>query len=314
MADEPAKTDPPAASPPATEPPTASPTSDPTPVTTEPISQTATIPSSAAPAAAPDDKKYSFFETIPADLKDKPYLKDVKSFEQLYKKLDGAETLIGQKPSGIPDENASAEEKEAFARSWGRPEKADGYTAPEIKLPEGVTKDPELEKFAQEIFFEAGLNQNQVNIIQGKYEAKMLEVMQANAADPAMSDDAFDKMTDDLFKDRKDTVLKNSQLLIKENLPEALQSKIEGLNNEALTVIAAVLDGVREKYINEDVMPREGEVPVGTDSINELRQQARVLMAKPEYTNKSHKDHLDIAQQVKDVYDRIGRIEARTKK
>jgi len=312
MADEPVKTDPPATDPAATDPVKTTP--DVTPVVTEPTSQTATIPSTAAPATAPDDKKYSFFETIPAELKDKPYLKDVKDFDGLYKKLDGAQELIGKRASGIPADDAPTEEKEAFAKAWGRPEKADGYTAPEIKLPEGVTKDPELEKFAKEIFFEAGLNQNQVNIIQGKYEAKMLEAMQAQAADPAMSDDAFDKMTTDLFKDRTDTVLKNSQLLLKENLPEALQSKIEGLNNEALTVLAAVLDGVREKYISEDVMPREGEVPAGSDSVNELRQQARVLMAKPEYTNKSHKDHLGIAQEVKDVYDRIARIEARIKK
>ncbi len=284
------------------------------PVVTAPTSASTTIPASPAAAAKPDETKYSFFETVPADLKEKPYMKDVTNFDQLYKKWDGAQELIGKRPGGIPGDDAPAEEKEAFARSWGRPEKAEGYESPKIELPEGVKKDPELEKFAKEIFFEAGLNQNQVNIIQGKYEAKILEMAGAAAADPAMSDEAFDTMTADLFKDRKETVLANGKLLLTENLPESLKGHIDKLDNNALVVLSAVLDGVREKYIAEDVMPREGDVTGGAESIDELRAQARVLMAKPEFTSKSDKGHAVVKAEVDGIYERIARIEARNKK
>ena len=56
-------------------------------------------------------------------------------------------------------------------------------------------------------------------------------------------------------------------------------------------------------------MPREGDPAAGGESVDELRQQARVLMAKPEYTSKSHQGHAAVATEVQNLYDRIERIE-----
>jgi hypothetical protein len=126
-----------------------------------------------------------------------------------------------------------------------------------------------------------------------------------------MDDDAFDKMTTDLFKDRSDTVMKNGKLLIEENLSPELKEAANSLSNEALLVLASVLDGVREKYISEDSLPREGDTAGGSDSVDELRNQARALMAKPEYNSKSHPKHAELKAEVDGIYDRIKRLEAR---
>jgi len=282
------------------------------PVATDPQSQVATIPASSDPAAAADDKKYSFYETIPTDLKDKPYLKDVQNFDQLYKKLDGAQELIGKRASGIPAKDAPVEEHEAFAKSWGRPDKAEEYTTPDIKLPEGVEKNAELDAFAKGLFHKASLNQEQVNIIQGGYEAKMLEMM-GKVPDAAAQDAEFETMTTELFKDRKDEVLANGNLLLAENTPESLKEHVAGLDNKSLMIMSAVLDSVRAKYISEDVMPTDSSVKSGGETVDELRQQARVLMAKKEYLTKSHKDHAGVKAEVDGIYTRIARLDSMKK-
>lgn len=282
------------------------------PIPTDPQSQQATIPAASDPAAAADDKKYSFFETVPADLKDKPYMKGVQNFDQLYKSLDGAQELIGKKASGIPAKEASAEEHEAFAKSWGRPDKSEEYTTPDIKLPEGVEKNAELDLFAKGLFHKAGLNQDQVNVIQGGYEAKMLEMM-GKLPDAAAQDAEFETMTTELFKDRKDEVLANGNLLLAENTPEALKEAVAGLDNKSLMIMSAVLDSVRAKYISEDVMPTDSSIKGGGETVDELRQQARVLMAKKEYLTKSHKDHAVVKEEVDGIYTRIARLESMKK-
>lgn len=285
---------------------------DVTPVPTDPGTQKVTIPAVADPVSQPIDKE-GFLKTIPVEYKDKDYLKDVQSFEQLYKKLDGAQELIGKRPGGIPATDASEEEKASFYKSWGRPDKAEEYTSPEIKLPDGVEKNTELDAFAKDLFHKAGLNQDQVNIIQGGYEQKVLEMGAAAAPDQDALNKEFDVMTDKLFADRKDAILKNGNLLLVENTPEELKEAVAKLDNKSLLIMSAVLDSVREKYIAEDVMPVGGDPVDQTATVNELRQQARDLMAKPEYTSKSEKGHADVKQQVDDIYARIGRMEARTK-
>lgn len=284
---------------------------DVTPVPTDPQSAKATIPSSADPLPTPDDKKYSFFEAVPPSYKDKPYLKDVQNFEQLFKKLDGAQELIGKRPAGIPGKDSKPEEVASFYKMMGKPDTADGYEFEDVKLPEGIKRDEELAKFTKGLFHQANLTAEQAKIVQSGFEKKMVELAGNQQPDPAMSDEAFDQMTKDIFKDRADTVLKNGSLLLAENMPPELKANVEKLDNNALLVLSAVLDGIRERYISEDALPREGDAKGGTDSVDDLRQQARVLMARPEYTSKGHKDHANVKAEVDAIYARIARLEAR---
>jgi len=293
--------------------PVTDPKADVTPIVTEPTSAKATIPAVSDPTLPADDTKYSFFETIPTEIKDKSYMKGVQNFEQLYKKLDGAQELLGKRPEGLPGEDATDEEKASFYKAMGKPDTAEAYEFVDTKLPEGVKRDEALTKFTKELFHKADLTSAQAKIIQGGYEEQMVKLAGEQKGDPALDDDAFDKLGTDLFKDRRDTVMKNGKLLIEENLDPSLKEKANGLSNEALMVLSSVLDGVRERYISEDQLPREGEVKGGAESVDDLRQQARVLMAKPEYTSKSHKDHQTVADEVAAIYDRIDRINARAK-
>lgn len=282
---------------------------DVTPVATDPASSKATIPAVTEPAAAPDIKKYSFFETVPDEYKDKPYLKNIQNFDQLYKSLDGAQELIGKRPEikGVPNAESTDEERATFYKAMGKPDTAEGYEFEEVKLPEGAKRNDELSKFTKELFHKADLTKEQAKIIQGGYENKIIEM--SGAVDPEAASKEFDKMITDTFADRQDTVLKNGQLLLNESVPEALKPYVDALGNKELLILSAVLDGVREKYISEDIMPREGDGSGGGETVNELRDQARVLMVKPEYTSKAHKDHAKIAEEVKAIYDRIERIE-----
>ena len=126
----------------------------------------------------------------------------------------------------------------------------------------------------------------------------------------ATVDAEFETLATDMFKDRKAAVLENGRLLLAENVPESLKAHVDGLDNKTLMVVSAVLDGIRAKYISEDVMPSADDIKGGGESVDELRQQARALMAKPEYTSKSHKDHAVVKSEVDGIYTRIARLES----
>lgn len=63
---------------------------------------------------------------------------------------------------GLPGENATADDMNAFYAKLGRPETADGY---EFKAPEGVQIDDTMKSFAQTAFHAAGLTPAQAQTI-----------------------------------------------------------------------------------------------------------------------------------------------------
>ncbi|WP_419786031.1 hypothetical protein [Pseudodesulfovibrio sp.] len=103
-------------------------------------------------------------------LRDHPCLKDYKSKDEAVKALVHAQKLLGKAPEGyvrLPGEDAAPEDRAAFYGALGRPEAADGYTLPEMELPEGFELHEALISGFRNRAFELGLTPAQVS---GLYE------------------------------------------------------------------------------------------------------------------------------------------------
>jgi len=91
-------------------------------------------------------------------------------------------TLLEDKKTSIkvPGKDAKEDEITAYWSALGRPEKPDGYKFEEAKLPEGLSKDEDLEKAFKELSHSMGLTNEQAaanydfynNIMAGAFNAK----------------------------------------------------------------------------------------------------------------------------------------------
>lgn len=243
---------------------------------------------------------------IPAEYKDKPYLKDVKDLPSVLKMLDGAQTKLGQRPAGIPQDSASDEEWNKFF-STVRPEKPEAY---EFKRDEATTKalgiKPEVEAKVKGIFHEAGLTKKQAAIVQSKYEALQLEFAKDVIAQNQKLDEDFGKLADTSFGKDADKVLATGKTLIEKYLPANMKPFLEKLDNNALVVLAGFAKSMKEKFMGQDEIPAGGEGGgAGAATEAEIRKEAAALMATPAYQDKFHKDHDATKKKVDELYAKI---------
>lgn len=75
-----------------------------------------------------------------------------------------AERLIGTKRLAAPAENWKPEQWDSLYSELGRPVKADGYTLPDVKLPDGLKLDDDV-KIVRDLAHKMGLNQRQAGML-----------------------------------------------------------------------------------------------------------------------------------------------------
>lgn len=256
---------------------------------------------SAPPAAAP--APVDIKALIPADYRDREYLKDVDTVDKLFKKLDGAQKLIGQRPAGIPQENAPQEEWDKFYKTLGRPEKSEEYdlkTSEELAKVMGV--DEKLAAGVKDLFYKAGLNKKQAEAIQKGYEALLLATHKEALAQRKAQDESFGKLAETTFGKDADKILATSRALLEAHAPDAVKPHLDKLSNEHLIILAGVLDSIQKKYIKEDELPAGGMSSAGAGTEADIRKQARELMSTPAYRDQFHKDHQKTIEEVNRLY------------
>jgi len=109
---------------------------------------------------------------LPADLKSDEALAkfpNVWDMAKSYKELEGklSEAVIP------PGETATEEDRAKFYARIGRPEKPEDYKLEQVKLPEGLTIDEEMQKEVREVAHKAGITEAQLNTINQWYFGKV---------------------------------------------------------------------------------------------------------------------------------------------
>lgn len=253
----------------------------------------------------PDEGKVLFNTVVPKEFHDRPYLKDIlgmpvgpEAYNEVFKKLDGAEKLVGKK-IGIPDSaTASKEDWDQFYAKL-RPETPDAY---EFKVEAGApAPDENFVKGVKSIFHKAGLTKHQAAVLQADFNAmaKAQSAEQQKAA--AALDQQFEELTAKTFGAENAEVLAKTKEMINTFTPENLKPYVAKLPNESLVVLAGILNGVRTKYMKEDNLNNAGGKPAGTDPMA-AREEARKLMALPEYKDAFHPKHNEVVAKINAVY------------
>lgn len=242
-----------------------------------------------------DDKAF----VIPDEYKDRDYAKGLKSNDDVWKMLDNAQKKIGEKTivAGIPGENATEEEIKNFNKLWGVPEKAEDY---KIEADEAMTtmygeEDKVVLGQFKELLHKAGANEKQAAILKDGYTQIITGIIDAKKAEIAEADKQFDELVAKTFGDRQDKVLDNAKKLINEFAPEGFKDRMHTIPSEQLVVLAGVLDGIREKYIEEDQLSGGSGTSSGM-TIESARAEIQKVIGSEEFNNPMHAKH-DIAKQ-----------------
>ena len=261
----------------------------------------------------PDPQTPPVFETlIPDEFKDRTYLADLKgkpvnpdTYRELFKKLDGAQTLIGKK-TGVPAADAPAEEWEKFHAAL-RPAKADDY---EIPVKEGSKPDPEIQKAVKGIFHEAGLTKAQASKLMAKFETFADGQTKAQREAAAAADAEFDALTKKTFGPENEKVLARSKEMLNTLTPPEMAPFLNRLPNESLVLLAGIMENVRAKFMKEDSMDGGGGNGAPVD-VAALRKDARDLMASKPWGDTFHPDHEATKAKVDAIYAQIARTGAK---
>lgn len=260
-------------------------------------------------APPPDANAPVLFSTvIPEEYRDKPYLKDFLSkpvgpdtYKELFKKVDGLETVVGKKSIGIPAADADPKEVEAFYSKL-RPETPDAYD-----FPVGKDADPVFLKAIKETFHAAGVSKGQsLKVVEGLKKAIDAQTAGAAAAQKAHNDE-FDAMTAKAFGPESATVMANAKAMLAENAPDSVKPFIADLDNKSLAVMAGVLDSLKKRYGIEDSVS-DGEGSGNAVDAAALKAEGLKLLASPEYKDFTNPKSEEVRARVKAIYAQLGKM------
>jgi len=221
--------------------------------------------------------------SIPEGYTERGWTEKVKSYDDLWKLADNSQSLLGKRVA--PSDDAPPEEWDNFYKTIGRPEAPDKYSLPDV---EGVPQDFDLTEFkatAQNLMFEAGLNQKQANKLWEAYLKTEIGVAEKNkeaiAEHNKKLDAEFEEVTKNIFGDRFDSVSQSAQEFIKTAVPQELIPAIQGLadNPQAMAAVIALADKsqqqineIKKKYGAEDALSSGQQTSSGTSREDVLKQ------------------------------------------
>lgn len=253
------------------------------------------LPAAGTPQAAPTAPTF----TIPDAYKDKPYLKGVDSTEKLYTMLDGAQTLLGKRPAGIPAPDAPAEEWSKFYDALGRPKAATEYQF------DGADKaDPKFVPELQKVFHKHGLTAAQAKGIYSDVNGVLASIAEAQGINLQKQNTDFDALGTKVFGAQRDQILASSKALLDKFTPPEMKAELAKLSNENLIILSGVLNNINKTYIKADGAP--GGQPQATGMTPaDISAKARELMLTKEYTDPFNPRHEQVKKQVSDLYDQL---------
>lgn len=272
-------------------------------------------PAAAAAAGAQD------FKTQLGEYGKDPAFEGFKDPQSLAKAYKDTKALVGQK-LGIPAEDATPEAKSAFYKALGVPDKAEEYglKAPE-NLPEAVAKFYNAEQLTeyQAKAKELNLTPVQAKGLQEWNDKNMATKLEALQTQVGTSDKEFSTQAAKIYgsDENANKALGVARAMSEKYAPEWLRKELTSMPNTALLAIAAVATGLSKEMTGEDMVIGGGGTQAAMKSVAELRNDAKAIMALPEYGSpfaKGIEVHNKTKSDLQAIYKQIEQQQAAGKK
>jgi hypothetical protein len=253
----------------------------------------ASLLSDANAVAAPSSGTGDWRSTLPDDIRGDPIIKDYKDLTGLVKSHINAQKMIGSDKILKPREDWKPEQWQEFYKSAGRPDKPEDYKLPEMKLPGGVTLDPEKTKAFLKVFHDSGLTQKQTEALIKTYgETVAGDAVAIRAkADTAREQEISQIRTE--LGDKFDSKLEVARSVVLQFGGEEVQKYLRdsGLGNDPKLVRLFIKVG---EAMMED-RPRFGSQPLVRGTAPEAIHEWNSLKSDTNFQsilmNPSHPDH-----------------------
>ena len=248
-----------------------------------------------APEYTPPDLNLS--EAIAPEFRDKPYFKNL-DFSGLIKQHVELQSKLGERPGGIPDDNASDADKQTFYDNL-KAKDPNNYTFPEPKS----DNDKAFQEQMKQTFQNAGISTWQGKILAEQYQTAVDQMVKDHSAN---NDQQFEQVMDNAFGAEKQAKLEVAKQLMNDNVPQDLKPALQNLSNDALAIMAVTLNAVHDKYIKEDTVRSKDGMSGKTEQ--ELLRQARDKMASKAYRDFREPDHESVKTEVEQLYKQVADI------
>ena len=226
---------------------------------------------------------------VPDAYKDAGWVNEVKSVDDLWKRLSDTQGLIGKK--SVPNADATDEQLEEFYTQI-RPESAEKY---ELNLPEGVEGEVNADEQAayKDFVHKSGFSQKQA---QGLFEFHTQAEM---AKQEALNADFDKQLTEKHGAEGANEVIKKAHSFIA-TLDTDLQNSFAELPNKSLLAVADIIQANHKAHGVEDGSP--GGVETGAaQTIESVRAELAALRVSPEHRDFTHPDHAKTAARVSEL-------------
>ena len=249
---------------------------------------------------------------IPEEYQGKGWTEKVSNYDDLWKLTANSQSLIGKRPAGIPEANASDDEWQKFNRALGVPDEPK-YEFSQFDLPENTGFDLEsYDNTMQQLFHKAGLTPKQADTLRSAYLESELNTSNERTAE---LDKRFDEITSEVFGEDfakyRDQTIEAFDRFSPQNLKGAL-SAIED-QPEALAAIVATIKGlngeiesVKKQYTGEDTL--SSGTQTSNKSYDEIVTEQAQLRASAAYKTFTHPEHKATLEKVKQMDDTLRRM------
>jgi hypothetical protein len=242
--------------------------------------------------------------TVPEEYKNEKWTEDLKSGEDVWKKLAGAQKLIGRKGIIPPDENAPQEEWDAYYNERGRPESPEGYELKtQIEELKNVERNVELDNKIKNVFHKLGLSKDTAEKLTSEYERVIYEAQKPALEKAIKIEQEFQKLTNDVFGSEKQQVMEQFKTVMRESLGDKpfLAQKLETLDNDALVPLMAFAKNLHDKYVGESGIPvstgktgdMTGDLRTDYRTISEQKMNVKLNKDLSDHVRKQKLQHLN---------------------
>lgn len=260
---------------------------------------------------------------VPTDQRDKPYFQNIlKSADpgaELVKQFANAQELIGKRPAGLPDANATDEDWAKYRESV-RPKTAEEYEFKPTDLGEehkdvaefvNRHRDEASIKELKGIFHDIGVPAKQASELVDKldkwYINKSADIFKTAITDEQAKSDSFDQLVKTSFGADKDAALKYGREYIAKHVPDSIKPFLKDMPNEALIAFAAAGLNEKKMYNTEDTV-NAGNNNVGA-SVLELRTEVQKLMSSEAGRSKFHPEYELTQQKIQGLCKQIAAVQ-----